>query len=399
MAELKDLTKELHTQCMTMQMGPSHPAMHGTVKMMLDIDGEDIHKVVPEVGYLHRGFEKMCENSTYHQVIPYTDRLNYVSPFINNVGYVMAVEKLLGIETPERCQYLRVLASEISRVTDHLTCLGASAMELAAFTAMLYGIQAREWMWQLIEPLCGARLTTTYTRIGGVAYDLPDGFRELTNNILGKVRPLIDDMRGLLEKNRIFYDRMRETGVLSAEDCLAYGVTGPCLRAAGVYYDVRKAMPYLVYDRLDFEVPLGKYGDNYDKFMVRVLELYQSIRIIEQVLDQMPEGPIAVDDPRITLPPKEKVYNSIEALVHHFNIVIKGIRPPKGEVYFAVEGGNGELGFYIVSDGSEKPWKCRCRPPCFPIVEAMPKMLEGAMVADIVPTFGMVNMIGGEMDR
>jgi NADH-quinone oxidoreductase subunit D len=399
MAELKDLTKELHTQCMTMQMGPSHPAMHGTVKLMLDIDGEDIHKAVPEVGYLHRGFEKMCENSTYHQVIPYTDRLNYVSPFINNVGYVMAVEKLLGIETPERCQYLRVLASEISRITDHLTCLGASAMELAAFTAMLYGIQAREWMWQLIEPLCGARLTTTYTRIGGVAYDLPDGFRELTRKILDKVLPLVDDVRGLLEKNRIFYDRMRGTGVLNADDCLAYGVTGPCLRAAGVYYDVRKAMPYLVYDRLDFEVPLGMYGDNYDKFMVRVLELYQSIRIIEQVLDQMPEGPIAVDDPRITLPPKDRVYNSIEALVHHFNIVIKGIRPPKGEVYFAVEGGNGELGFYIVSDGSEKPWKCRCRPPCFPIVEAMPKMLEGAMVADIVPTFGMVNMIGGEMDR
>ncbi|RJP23927.1 MAG: NADH-quinone oxidoreductase subunit D [Candidatus Abyssobacteria bacterium SURF_5] len=396
---MKDLTKELHTQCMTMQMGPSHPAMHGTVKLLIDIDGEDIHTVIPEVGYLHRGFEKMCENSTYHQVIPYTDRLNYVSPFINNVGYVMAVEKMLGIETPERCQYLRVLASEISRLTDHLTCVGASAMELAAFTAMLYAIQGREWLWELIESLCGARLTTTYTRIGGVAYDLPEGFRPQTRKILDKVQSLIDDMRGLLEKNRIFYDRMRGTGVLNAEDCLAYGVTGPCLRAAGVYYDVRKAMPYLVYDRLDFEVPLGKAGDNYDKFMVRVFEMEQSIRIIDQVLAQMPEGPIAVDDPKVTLPPKEKVYNSIEGLVHHFNIIIKGIRPPKGEVYFAVEGGNGELGFYIVSDGSEKPWKCRCRPPCFPIVEAMPKMLEGAMIADIIPTFGMVNMIGGEMDR
>lgn len=396
---MADLTKELHTQCMTLQMGPSHPAMHGTVKLLLDVDGEEIHSVVPEVGYLHRGFEKMCENSTYHQVIPFTDRLNYVSPFINNVGYSLAVEKLLGIDVPERCKYLRVLACEISRITDHLTCLGASGMELAAFSVLLYSIEAREWVWELVEALCGARLTTTWTRIGGVAYDMPEGFEQKTRQELDKVKRLIEDIRGLLEKNRIFYDRMRGTGVLKADDAVAYGVTGPCLRAAGVYYDVRKAKPYLVYDKLDFEVPLGKYGDNYDKFMVRVAEMYQSIRIIEQVFEQMPEGPIAVDDPKVTLPPKEKAYTSIEALVHHFNIIVKGIRPPKGEVYVAVEGGNGELGFYVVSDGSDKPWKCRCRGPCFPIVQALPKMLEGAMLADIIPTFGMVNMIGGEMDR
>ncbi|RJP68749.1 MAG: NADH-quinone oxidoreductase subunit D [Candidatus Abyssobacteria bacterium SURF_17] len=396
---MADLTKELHTQCMTLQMGPSHPAMHGTVKLLVDVDGEEIHIVKPEVGYLHRGFEKMCENSTYHQVTPFTDRLNYVSPFINNVGYALAVEKLLGIDVPERCKYLRVLACEISRITDHLTCLGASGMELAAFTVLLYSIEAREWMWELVEALCGARLTTTWTRIGGVAYDMPEGFEQKTHQELDKVKRLIDDISGLLVKNRIFYDRMRDTGVLTADECLAYGVTGPCLRAAGVYYDVRKAKPYLVYDRMDFEVPLGKHGDNYDKFMVRVIEMQQSIRIIEQVLDQIPDGPISVDDPKITLPPKEKVYTSIEALVHHFNIIIKGIRPPKGEVYVAVEGGNGELGFYVVSDGSDKPWKCRCRGPCFPIVQAIPKMLEGSMIADVIPTFGMVNMIGGEMDR
>jgi NADH-quinone oxidoreductase subunit D len=396
---MADLTKELHTECMTLQMGPSHPAMHGTVKMLVDIDGEEIHSVKPEVGYLHRGFEKMCENSSYHQVIPFTDRLNYVSPFINNVGYAMAVEKLLGIEAPERCKYLRVLACEISRICDHLTCLSASGMELAAFSVLLYGMEAREWMWELVEALSGARLTTTWARIGGVAYDMPEGFAQKTRQELEKVKRLLEDMRGLLERNRIFYDRMHDTGVLDANDCLAYGVTGPCLRAAGVYYDVRKAKPYLVYDRLDFEVPLGKSGDNYDKFMVRVLEIYQSIRIIEQALDQIPTGPIAVDDPKITLPPKQQVYTSIAALVHHFNIIVKGIRPPKGEVYFAVEGGNGELGFYVVSDGSDKPWKCRCRGPCFPIVQAAPKMLEGAMVADVVPTFGMINMIGGEMDR
>lgn len=396
---MADLTKELHTEFMTLQMGPSHPAMHGTVKLLIEVDGEEIQTVLPEVGYLHRGFEKECENSTYHQVIPYTDRLNYVSPLINNVGYAMAVEKLLGVETPERCQYIRVLACEISRIGDHLTCLAASAMELAAFTAMLFGMQAREYMWELVEALSGARLTTSWTRIGGIAYDLPDGFAEQTREAMRKTKNLIVDIRGLLERNRIFFDRMRGTGVLEADDAVAYGVTGPCLRAAGVSYDVRKALPYLVYDRMDFEVPLGTTGDNYDKFMVRVFEIEQSMRIIEQALDQMPEGPIMVDDPNITLPPKEKVYNSIEGLIHHFDIIVKGVRPPKGEVYQAVEGGNGELGFYIVSDGSNKPWKCRCRGPCFPIVQAMPKMIIGSMISDIVPTFGMVNMIGGEMDR
>lgn len=396
---MADLTKELHTEFMTLQMGPSHPAMHGTVKLLIEVDGEEIQTVLPEVGYLHRGFEKECENSTYHQVIPYTDRLNYVSPLINNVGYAMAVEKLLGVETPERCQYIRVLACEISRIGDHLTCLAASAMELAAFTAMLFGMQAREYMWELVEALSGARLTTSWTRIGGIAYDLPDGFAEQTREAMRKTRNLVLDIRGLLERNRIFFDRMRGTGVLEADDAVAYGVTGPCLRAAGVSYDVRKALPYLVYDRMDFEVPLGTTGDNYDKFMVRVFEIEQSMRIIEQALDQMPEGPIMVDDPNITLPPKEKVYNSIEGLIHHFDIIVKGVRPPKGEVYQAVEGGNGELGFYIVSDGSNKPWKCRCRGPCFPIVQAIPKMIIGSMISDIVPTFGMVNMIGGEMDR
>ena len=396
---MADLTKDLHTELMMLQMGPSHPAMHGTVKMLIEVDGEEIVTVDPEVGYLHRGFEKMCETSTYHQAIPFTDRLNYVSPFINNVGYVMAVEKLLGIEVPERCQYLRVLACEISRIGDHLTCLGASAMELAAFSAMLYAMQAREYMWELTEALCGARLTTSWTRIGGLSYDMPEDLPDQAKAACEKVDTLLKDVRGLLEKNRIFYDRMRDTGILEADDAVAYGVTGPCLRAAGVFYDVRKAQPYLVYDRLDFDVPLGSKGDNYDKFMVRVQEIYQSIRIIEQVLDQIPEGPINADAPNVVLPPKEKVYTSIEALIHHFDIIVKGIRPPKGEAYVAVEGGNGELGFYVVSDGTDKPWKCRCRGPCFPIVQSMPQMIKGAMIADIIPTFGMVNMIGGEMDR
>jgi NADH-quinone oxidoreductase subunit D len=396
---MADLTKDLHTELLLLQMGPSHPAMHGTVKLLVEVDGETIMTVDPEVGYLHRGFEKMCETGTYHQAIPFTDRLNYVSPFINNVGYAMAVEKLLDIEVPERCQYLRVIACEISRISDHLTCLGASAMELAAFSAMLYAMQAREYVWELTEALCGARLTTSWTRIGGVSYDMPEDFPGQAREACKKVDNLLKDFCGLLEKNRIFYDRMRDTGVLEADDAVAYGVTGPCLRAAGVFYDVRKAKPYLVYDKIDFDVPLGSKGDNYDKFMVRVQEIYQSIRIIEQALDQIPEGPINADAPNVVLPPKEKVYESIEALIHHFDIIVKGIRPPKGEAYQIVEGGNGELGFYVVSDGTDKPWKCRCRGPCFPIVQSMPKMIIGAMIADIIPTFGMVNMIGGEMDR
>ena len=382
-----------------LQMGPAHPAMHGTVRMNLEVDGENLIGVDVEIGYLHRGFEKMCEQNNYTQCIPYTDRLNYVSPLINNVGFAMAVEKLLDVELPPRGQWIRTLGCEISRISDHLTCLGAASMEVGAFSVFLYYIEAREEVWECIEALCGARLTTTWTRVGGLMADLPEGFDTKCRETVKKVRALVEDGVKLLARNRIFYDRLKDIGVISAEEAIALSFGGPCLRGSGVDYDVRRAAPYLTYEQLDWEVPLGENGDNYDRFYLRLQEIEQSCRMIEQCLDKMPGGPINSDDPKVTFPDKGTVYNSIEGLIHHFNVVVHGVRPPKGEVYQAVEGGNGELGFYLVSDGTEKPVKCRCRPPCFPMVQGLPVLLRGAMIADIIPTFGLVNMIGGELDR
>ena len=391
--------EEFKTENMILNIGPSHPAMHGTIKITAELEGETLVRTDVHVGYLHRGFEKESENSKYFQVFPYVDRLNYVSPMINNVAYAGVVEKALGVEVTERCKYIRVLASELSRLSDHLTCVGASAMELGAFTAFLYMIKAREYIWELHEDLSGARLTVSYCRIGGLMRDLPEGFEEKTRANLAKVREVLIEAQNLLAKNRIYFDRMRGVAPLTAEEAVSYGFTGPLLRASGVDYDVRKADPYLIYDQLDFDVPLGEYGDNYDRFYVRMLEMEQSLRIIDQVLDGMPDGPINLYDPRFMLPPKDEVYNTIEGLVNHFKLIMHGIQIPKCETYFAVEGGNGELGFYLVSDGTGNPYKLRCRPPSFISMGAMSRMLEGASIADVVPTFGMINMIGGECDR
>ncbi len=380
-------------------MGPSHPATHGTIKFNLKLEGEKVLDCEVEVGYLHRGFDKMCEQATWTQVIPYTDRLNYVSPLINNVGYALTVEKLLGVEVPPRCQFIRVIMSEISRITDHLTCCGMSASELGAITAGFYMIEARELLMRIVEVVTGARLTISYVRIGGVKHDLPPDFAEQVTQAFRKIRKLLADCDRLLARNRIFIDRMSGVGVISQETAIAYGLTGPILRSTGVSYDVRKAQSYLVYDRLDFAVPLGTKGDNYDRFVCRIQEIEQSMRIVEQALQTMPLGAVSLDDPSIVLPEKEKVYNSIEGLMHHFKIIMEGIQVPPGEVYFAVEGGNGELGFYIVSQGGGRPYRVRVRPPCFIAMSAFHEMIKGYMVADIVPTFGMINMIGGECDR
>jgi NADH-quinone oxidoreductase subunit D len=396
---MSDLAKDLHTEHMVINMGPSHPVTHGTVKFLATLDGETIVDLKVDIGYLHRGFEKMCENGTWQQVIPYTDRLNYVSPLINNVGYALAVEKLIGIDVPERCKYIRVIASELSRISDHFTNVAASGLELGAFTAFLYFVEARELVWDLIEMLCGARVTANYVRIGGLKNDLPEGFEEKTRDVFRRCRSLWSDVDKLLTKNRIFIDRVRDVGSMPADEAIAYGFTGPCLRACGVPYDVRKAQPYLVYDRIDFEVPIGETGDNFDKYLVRMEEINQSMRIVEQALDQLPPGPINVDMPYYRWQSKDDIYNRIDSLIFHFKTVIEGIKPPPGEIYFAVEGGNGELGFYLVSDGSGKPYKCRVRPPCFPLTAAMPRMMQGRLIADIVPTFDMINMIGGECDR
>ena len=389
----------IETRHMLLHMGPSHPAMHGVIHLTLELDGETIIDGDTEIGYLHRGFEKEAESHTYTQVIPYTDRLNYVSPLINNVGYVMAVEKLFDVQVPERCQYIRVIVSELSRLTDHLTCIAANAMELGAFTVFFYFIKAREEIYKLIETVCGARLTTTYTRVGGVMADLPEGFAEHLARVLQVTQEQMRDVEHLLAKNRIFYDRMRGTGIITPDDALALSFTGPVLRSTGVNFDVRKATPYLIYDRLDFDVPLGEQGDNYDRYLVRMEEMRQSLRIIAQCMAQLPDGPVQIDDPRMTMPPKAEVYGTIEGLMNHFKLIIDGIKPPPGEAYVAVEGANGELGFYVVSDGTGRPYRCRVRPPCFALMQGLQKMLKGGMVADIVATFGTINMIAGENDR
>jgi NADH-quinone oxidoreductase subunit D len=441
---------ELETRDMMLNIGPAHPAMHGIIRIVAKLDGEQIEETEVEIGYLHRGFEKMSEMVDYNGVIPYTDRLNYVSPLINNMGYCMTVEKLLGIEVPERCHYVRVILSEISRISDHLTCVGASAMELGAFTVFLYMIKAREYLWELIEKVTGARLTISYGRVGGIKADLPDDFAAPCAKAFEETRKVIDEAHGLLTRNRIFVDRMTGTGVISAEDAISYGITGPFLRSTGADYDVRKDCPYAVYDRLDFDVPVGTQGDNMDRYLVRMEEMEQSMRIVEQALRDLPGGSvqvnpetgrpipasemvdlakvgdiyaisggcavtgptlegsgraqhssIAADEKRAFLPPKEDTYGNIEGLMNHFKLVMHGhgVRPPQGEVYFPVEGANGELGFYVVSDGAANAYRVRVRPPCFAIMSALSKLLAGEMIADMIPTFGSVNMIGGELDR
>ncbi|RME58950.1 MAG: NADH-quinone oxidoreductase subunit D [Candidatus Dadabacteria bacterium] len=393
------LEDDLHSETMIVNIGPSHPATHGTVRIVAELSGETVVDADVEVGYLHRGFEKMSETVDYNQVMPYADRLNYVSPIINNVGWCLTIEKLLGIEVPKRAQYLRVIMSEISRVCDHLTCLGASAMELGAFTVMLYMMQAREVLWDLVESVTGARLTISYGRIGGLKYDLPDGFAENMKKAFKEVREHLKNCDKLLTRNRIFMDRMCDVAPMSQEEAINYGLTGPLLRATGYCYDVRKAFPYSSYEDFEFEIPLGTKGDNYDRFLVRFEEMEQSMRICEQAMKNLPEGDICVDDPRIVMTPKDEVYSSIEGMINNFELVIFGVKPPEGDVYMAVEGGNGELGFYVVSDGSGKPYKAHVRAPSFIHMGALREMLIGVNVADIVPTFGMINMIGGECDR
>jgi NADH-quinone oxidoreductase subunit D len=384
---------------MEIQMGPSHPASHGTIKFNLRLDGETILDVDVEVGYLHRGFEKMCEQGTWNHCFPYADRLNYASPLLNNVGFALALEKLAGVTATERCQYIRVIAGEISRLTDHLTCLGMAASEIGAISAAFYMLEAREMLYDLVEAITGARLTVTYCRLGGVMKDLPANMKEQLAAALTCTRRVLGDCDKLLSRNRIFVDRMVGVGIIDQAQAISWGLTGPLLRATGVEYDVRKNEPYLVYDRFDFEIPTGTRGDNYDRYMVRFAEMHQSMRILEQAMAQIPDGPIMVTDPRFVLPPKKQVYETIEGLMNHFKLVIEGQKVPPGEVYVATEGGNGELGFYLVSDGSGRPYRVRVRPPCFYAMASLGDMLRGNMIADIITTFGQLNMIGGECDR
>ena len=396
---MSDLKESLHAEHMVLNMGPSHPATLGTVKFVLTLDGETIVDCYIEVGYLHLGFEKMCESVTWTNVFPYTDRLNYCSAIMNNVGFALAVEKLLGIECTDRCQYIRVVTNELSRISDHYTNIAAAALELGALTAFIYFVEAREIIWDFLEKVCGARLTSTYIRIGGLMCDLPPGFDKELQAVYPKLDGLFDDVDKLLTKNRIFLDRMRDTGGISKESAISFGFTGPCLRACGIDYDVRKAQPYMLYDHFDFDIPLGTVGDNFDRYLVRMEEIKQSFKIIKQALKEMPDGPINVDNPYMRQPSKQDAYSKMEEMIAHFKMTIDGLKPPVGEVYMATEAANGELGFYLVSDGSGKPYKCRVRPPCFTMTAAVEEIVRGAMLADIIPTFDMINMIGGECDR
>ena len=381
-------------------IGPSHPAVHGTLPIYAMLDGEIIAEADVEIGYLHRGFEKLAEELTYHQFIPFTDRLNYVSTFINNQGYCEAVEKLLDIKVPERAQYIRVMLSEISRIMDHITCLGPNMVDTGALTIFWYLFEVRENLYRICEMASGGRMTTSYCRIGGLVRDLPDGFISETRKILDELPVAISDTEKLIKKNRIFLDRSVGVGVISAEDAIDWGFSGPNLRATGVPRDIRKDEPYAIYDRLKFDIPVGKHGDFYDRFFVRMEEMNQSKKIVLQILDELPDGPVNIDDPGTILPSKDEVYETMEGLIHHFMLYIEGIKDiPEGEIYHAVEGANGELGFYIVSDGDKNPYRLHVRSPCFAYYQAFPSIITGSLLADAMVTLGSFNVVAGELDR
>jgi NADH-quinone oxidoreductase subunit D len=391
---------DLEVEPMLLDVGPSHPAMHGTVRLVVELSGETIVRADTQIGYLHRGFEKMCERGSWTQVFPYVDRANYSSPMLNNVGYALACEKLLNVTVPLRCQYYRMILAEFARITDHLTCNGAMAMELGAFTAFLWSMRARDLIYELMEEETGARLTSTFGRVGGMAEPPTPSLKENARAVSAQVLAALDEVKGILLNNRIFLDRLENVGKLSAADAISLGWTGPCLRASGVPYDVRKAYPYLKYEEVEFDVPVGAAGDCFDRFVVRLEEIVQSVRIIEQCLERLPDtGPVSIDDPRVTLPEKTEVYMTIEGTIQHFKIVMEGIKLPAGEVYSYTEGGNGELGFYLVSDGSGTPYRVHMRPPCFYTVAGLERCITGGMLADLVPCFGSLNMIGGECDQ
>jgi len=380
-------------------IGPSHPATHGTIQVIAMLDGEKVQRVDVHCGYLHRGFEKECEDHTWHNLIPYVDRLNYCSGLINDFAYCEAVETLMGVEITPRCRYLRTLLSEYSRIADHLTCIAASLMELGAMTAFLYMVMIRDYIYEHLADLTGARVTYSYGRIGGLARDLPEGWLARLAEILDKYEVFVGRIHGLMDRNRIFIDRTRNVGVISTADAIDRGFTGPILRSTGAPRDLRKDAPYLAYGELDFDVPVGINGDNYDRYYVRMREMDESVYMIRQLMEMLPAGSLNVDDRHCTLPPKELVYTEIESLINHFKLIMDGPVVPAGEVYTAHEAPNGELGFYLVSTGGGMPYKVHVRSPSFVHMGGVNRMLEGYQLADIIPTFGSVNMIGGECDR
>ncbi|MBT8337715.1 MAG: NADH dehydrogenase (quinone) subunit D [Gemmatimonadetes bacterium] len=390
---------DLGSEHMLLNIGPQHPATHGVLRLVCELDGETVLKVIPHIGYLHSGFEKLGEYRTWNQIVPLTDRMDYLAPLIYNCAYVMSVEKLMGIEVTERCKVVRVIMMELDRIFGHLLWLGTTAIDVGAFTPFLYAFQQREKIYTLHEALTGARITTSATRVGGMMADIPEGWAEAVRDFANGLPATLDEVNNLLTTNAIHLGRTQDIGIISAEDAINYGFTGPNLRASGVPYDVRKDRPYYDYETYDFDVPLGEHGDCYDRYLVRMEEMVQSLRILHQALDRLPGGPINVEDPRVSLPSKTDCMNDMESMIHHFKLITEGIQAPVGDSWFSVEASKGELGMYVVSDGGSKPVRWRIRPPSFVNLSVIPKLAEGHLMSDLIMINASLDIVLGEIDR
>lgn len=388
-----------NTEKMTLNMGPQHPSTHGVLRLVLELDGEIVTKITPDIGFLHRGVEKLSEHRTYHQTLPLTDRLDYLAPMSNNLGYVLAVEKLIGIEIPERAQTIRVIMAEMARLQSHLVWIACHALDIGAMTVFIYAFREREVVMETYELISGARMTSNFFRIGGLSQDVPPEFVNKVREFVDSMPGHLDTYEGLLTTNPIWLKRTVGNGVISAEDAIDLGLTGPALRGSGVDWDLRRDNPYSSYENYQFKVPVGEKCDTFDRYKVRFVEMRESCKIIKQALDRLKPGPVLADDPQVCYPPKENVYNSIEGLIHHFKIASEGFPVPEGEVYQGVEAPKGELGFYVVGDGSSKPYRMRIRPPSFVNLQSMDKMCKGFMIADLVAVIGTLDIVLGEIDR
>jgi NADH-quinone oxidoreductase subunit D len=392
----------LGSEHMLINLGPQHPATHGVLRLVLELEGETVRRCIPHVGYLHSGFEKLGEYRYYNQIIPLTDRTDYLSPMANNVCLALAAEKLMGIEVPERCQVLRVIACEMSRIISHLVWLGTTGIDIGAYTPFLWLFQQRERIYDLQESWTGARMTTSLTRVGGLMADVPDGWEDGLGDFCRTFPKVLHEVDTMFTRNAIWCGRNQGVGAIAADDAINHSLSGPMLRASGVDYDVRKDRPYLGYESYDFDVPVGEHGDNYDRYLVRLEEMFQSTRILEQALERLGRlkgAPVNVDDPRVILPPKSRAMSDMESMIHHFKQVMEGVRPPVGEAYMGIENPKGELGYYLVSDGTAKPVRWRIRPPSFLNLSALPRMCEGALLSDVIAINASVDIVMGEIDR
>ncbi|HEU0076317.1 MAG TPA: NADH dehydrogenase (quinone) subunit D [Longimicrobiaceae bacterium] len=397
--EARQVHEDIAGEHMLINIGPQHPATHGVLRLVLELDGETVVRCIPHIGYLHSSFEKLGEYRDWNQIVPLTDRMDYLAPLIYNCAYAMAVEKMMGIEVTERCKVVRVMCMELDRIFSHLLWLGTTAIDLGAFTVFLYTFQQREKIYDLHEDFTGARITTSSTRIGGMMADLPAGWVEKLSQFMDGFVPVLDEVDTLLTNNAIWIGRTQDVGGISAADAVNWGLSGPNLRASGVSYDVRKDRPYYDYETYDFDVPVGEHGDIYDRYLCRMEEMRQSVRLLRQAIDRLPGGPINVDDPRVILPPKTAAMNDMESMIHHFKIVMEGVRAPVGESWFSVESSKGELGMYVVSDGGSKPVRWRVRGPSFINIAALPHMIEGALLSDVIAVNASLDIVLGEIDR